>query len=232
MKPYLKVALILLVSSALMGQTRFPPQGGGVTTAGNNTWTGTNTFSSTTTFSAEALFSAGTASEPGLAWADDDDGFGSGWYRRTANSWTFSNGTSTVPVLELTGAGISLPTTAKIAFLTGAIGTGGSSEIGIRSSLTPDGLMFSVPSTSNLVHVSEYADRLYDFNNCSAGTSAQTNPTLCVHSSDQDTNEWAEINVDTAGGASLKSAQELIIQSGQIGTAGGKALTGGYATGS
>jgi len=44
MKSYLKAFSIVALSFVLMGQTRFPPQGGGVTVAGNNTWTGTQTF--------------------------------------------------------------------------------------------------------------------------------------------------------------------------------------------
>lgn len=57
---------------------------------------------------------------------------------------------------------------------------------------TPDALKAFTSTDSNAVHLSEKADKDFDFQNCSAGTSAQTNPTLCIHSANQSTTEWIE----------------------------------------
>jgi hypothetical protein len=224
MKQYFKAFMVVGLSFALMGQTRFPTVGGGAAVGDANSWTGVQTFAT------EALFSAGTASEPGIAWSADDDGQGSGWYRRAANRWALSNGVNTAGVVEFGSGGSFYPTTSDVSFLTGALGTGIGASISVETTLTPDGIIYGVPSTSNLMHVTEQADRAFDFNNCSAGTSAQTNPTLCWHSADQATNEWGEVNTSTAGLTTLKSGQELMLQSGQIGAAGGKALSAGSAT--
>jgi len=61
MKAYIKAFLVVLLSFSLMGQTRFPPQGGaggGVALADDNTWTGEQTFTG-----GISAIPAGTANE-------------------------------------------------------------------------------------------------------------------------------------------------------------------------
>ena len=44
MNKFVKALSVVGLAILLMGQTRFPPQGGGVSLSGTNTWTGVQTF--------------------------------------------------------------------------------------------------------------------------------------------------------------------------------------------
>lgn len=230
MKHYLKASLIVAMSFVLMGQTRFPPQGTALSTiiATDNTWTGTQTFG-----------------DEAFLVCDDGDGTkclefeASGVSASTTRTFTVPDISGTLALLggtqTFTGAK-TFSTNATFSANVTVAPNGGLWDTnfnGFRFGATiptPDTMQMYVGTASNAFHILQVGDASFDFNNCSAGTSAQSNPTLCIHSSDQATNEWAEVNVDTAGGASLKSAQELYFQSGQVGTAGGTALSGGSAT--
>ena len=242
MKSYIKAFSIVALSFILMGQTRFPPQGGGVTVAGNNTWTGTQTFG-----------------DEAFLVCDDGDGTKciefetSGITTGTTRTQTWLDTSGTILTTELAG-NITINTTgltnwswsgASPGILWGPavagmrvndalelyVGTNSDAYLAYQTSNTPDSAFLGTSTDSNAFHLTENADgKTFDFENCSAGTSAQTNPTLCWHSADQATNEWGEVNTSTAGMTSLKSAQELMLQSGQVGTAGGKSLTESSAT--
>ena len=66
---------------------------------------------------------------------------------------------------------------------------------------TPDGGGIWTGTTANSVHVGEFADVGFDFNNGRCGTSACTNPSVIVHSSDQTTTEYGQISVENSTGA-------------------------------
>lgn len=78
----------------------------------------------------------------------------------------------------------------------------GSNQLSIRAdtALTPDSGVIATSVTSGSVHIFENADFGYDFQNCSAATSAATDPILCIHSHTQGTTKWIEFsNNDTNG---------------------------------
>ena len=226
MKQYLKAFMIVGLSFALMGQTRFPPQGGGVTLAGTNTWTGVQTFG-------DEAFLVCDDGDGTKCMEFETSGITTGTTRSItvpdlAGTINLVDGEQTISARKIHTAAIGMGSNQQIE-----MGNSGATHGAISSRQTagtPDSSGFLTGTASRSFHIFEWADITFDFNNCSAGTSAQTNPTFCWHSSDQATNEWGEVNTSTAGLTSLKSGQELMLQSGQIGAAGGKALTAGVAT--
>lgn len=76
--------------------------------------------------------------------------------------------------------------------------TGGG--IKFSSSTTPQSAAIMPGTTSNSIHIYEVADQGYDFNNGTAGTSAQTDPTLIIHSHNQSTTQYIQFNHDGTNG--------------------------------
>lgn len=134
-----------------------------------------------------------------------------------ANSWT---GTNSITA----GAWFWSADTAII------FGASGDNRIQLRSANTPDTTELSAGSTSNSWLIAETADAGFDFNNCSAGTLAATDPTLCIHSHNQSTTEWMDFKHNGAqgiittglgpvalkGGAAVASATALPLPTGNI----------------
>ncbi len=69
-----------------------------------------------------------------------------------------------------------------------------------RTQKTPDAPTFELSAASNSIHVNEIGDFGFDFQNCSAGTSAATNPLLCIHSAAQSTTQWVDISHNGTNG--------------------------------
>lgn len=87
----------------------------------------------------------------------------------------------------------------------------GATTIGIVSSRpasTPDAFTLEPGSGGNSVHVQEYADRNFDFNNGPCGSSACTDPTLIMHSHNQDTTQYLAQAFYGAAGKAEKTLTE------------------------
>lgn len=66
---------------------------------------------------------------------------------------------------------------------------------------TPDVPAFITDNVSMSLHVVQRGDEGLDMQNCSAGTSAATNPTLCIHSADgASTTKWIDFKHDQTNG--------------------------------
>ncbi len=101
----------------------------------------------------------------------------------------------------------------------GTSGAYGSLYMGLATVPTPDAPYVLTPTTSRSIHIIEGGDETYDFQNCSAGTSASTNPMLCVHSALQDTTHWISFYNDQTNGVIDVGAGVVSIPDG-ITTAG------------
>ena len=64
---------------------------------------------------------------------------------------------------------------------------GGDTYLVNAVSKTPDEFSIQPGTTSNSIHINEFGDSSYDFQNCTAGTSAATDPLFCIHSHNQTT---------------------------------------------
>lgn len=103
--------------------------------------------------------------------------------------------------------------------------------IRIETGLTPDALSFDTDTTSNSIHVSERADIGFDFQNpCTTGlgTAACTDPTLIVHSHNQDTGEFLSLAHD--GKAGVLAGGNSTVLDGLIRLGGTVTLTESTAT--
>jgi hypothetical protein len=69
-----------------------------------------------------------------------------------------------------------------------------------QSSLTPDSGILLTGTTANSVHVAEFGDNSFDFQNGPCGTSACTDPSLIVHSHNQATNQWISVSHNGTSG--------------------------------
>lgn len=76
------------------------------------------------------------------------------------------------------------------------LGNSTDSTLAHRTTLTPDGALYSVGSESNSLHLTEQADVAFDFNNGPCGTSACTDPNLIIHSHNQSTSEYVSLSHD------------------------------------
>lgn len=113
----------------------------------------------------------------GPAWAQYSGGGGSGGASTdSANTWTADQTADD-----------------DVTWLWGASGDAG---LEYDTANTPDVWKAALDATGNTLHIMELADKDFDFNNCSASTSAQTDPTLCIHSANQSTTEWIEFRHD------------------------------------
>jgi hypothetical protein len=104
-----------------------------------------------------------------------------------------------------------LSTNAQIQ-LGGSAGAGNEHTMLYSSVQTPDNMVLGLGATGKALHIMERADISSDLNNCGAGTSAQTAPTLCLHSADTVTTEWLEFNVQTDGLARIVANQGFTLQ--------------------
>jgi hypothetical protein len=77
---------------------------GGIVTTGTQTFAGAKTFSGEVTLSSQLRVSDGSASEPSLVFASDDDATGTGLYRVAANSLGFAANGVAVGSYSSTGA--------------------------------------------------------------------------------------------------------------------------------
>lgn len=157
--------------------------------------------------------------------------YGTGSIKLTGNpnaayTWTFANASTSVAGWGINNAytGSNSQTAGYfqlddgIPLLLGGTGVANGRFL-VNTALTPDGEAVALGSTSNSVHIYETADGAFDFNNCSAGTSAQTDPTVCVHSHNQTTTQWVEIRHNATNGVVAVGAGGLILP-GMIATAG------------
>jgi hypothetical protein len=103
---------------------------------------------------------------------------------------TLTGKTYSAPALTGTGTW----TTGSLTFSDGTAialtALAGGPRINVRTEITPDAPVLATGTTANTWHIAEAADGGYDFQNCSAGTSAATDPLLCIHSHTQGTTGW------------------------------------------
>lgn len=104
------------------------------------------------------------------------------------------------------------------------IGAGGTNgpQLRLWTALTPDAPAFSTNATSNSFHLAENADlytAAFDFQNCSAGTSAATNPLFCIHSNSQSTTKWIDFQHNDTNGQ-IKVGSGGLILPGMVGSSG------------
>lgn len=122
-----------------------------------------------------------------------------------------------------------LPTDQTFTLGAATLGT-----LGATSVHTPDTAIFLTGTLSNGLHIKEFGDLAHDGNNCSAGTSAGTDPFLCVHSHNQSTTEWIDIKHNGTNGIIAVGVGALLAPGGTAGTAAGLAFidapTLGFAT--
>lgn len=92
--------------------------GGGASTGSANTWTAEQSMS------AQLRISDGTSTEPSVVFTSDDDGSGTGIFRRQANVITFTNNNGVG--VEVNGGSLTLAGSlpAQTAWTSGALGTG------------------------------------------------------------------------------------------------------------
>lgn len=79
-------------------------------------------------------------------------------------------------------------------------GFGSVGYVASYTALTPDAPVFLTTTTSNSWHIYELGDVAFDFQNCSAGTSAATDPLLCIHSHNQSTTQWIALSHNGTNG--------------------------------
>lgn len=78
----------------------------------------------------------------------------------------------------------------------------GTTEGGLHyaTTLTPDSLYMGVGPTANSLHIGEWADRAFDFQNGPCGTSNCADPTLIIHSHNQNTTQWISLTHNATDG--------------------------------
>lgn len=200
--------------------------GGDVTQAGTNAFTGTDTFIDNTTWvigsttaSKRARFEVDgfTAANdrvftlPGLTGNDTIATLGAS--QTFALQQTFTNGFIVTSGTATTFGGATgpifngTPTFNLGASMSDGLPFGGTlfstqgGFIPLVSALTPDSAGYYAGTVGNSFHLAEYADKAFDFQNCSAGTSAATNPTFCIHSADgASTTKWIDFKHDGTNG--------------------------------
>jgi hypothetical protein len=94
------------------------------------------------------------------------------------------------------------------------------------TALTPDSVIRATGTASNSTHLAEYGDVGFDFNNCQAGTSAATDPTLCIQSHNQTTTEWLSLRHDGTNGILDTGVGVVSIPDGGLFPAGTQAAPG------
>jgi len=125
--------------------------------------------------------------------------------------------------LAESGDALTLQTGHFINSTNGLWWDGGIATLGIyrnRSTLTPDSAFFAVGSTSNSIHIAEFGDNSFDFNNGPWGTSVATDPTLIIHSHNQSVSEYLAFFNDGTS-AQISTSQILLL------TATGGLVVGG-----
>ena len=222
MKQYLKAFMIVGLSFALMGQTRFPPQGtsGAGTLAGDNTWTGVQTFD-----------------DEAFLVCDNGDGTKclefetSGITGSTTRTYTWPDVSGNVAVSGSAVLGGTYNFTALVVNVSSAkltdnvelvLGSGSDGIIDWNTGNTPDVIRFGLGSDSNAVQFLEAADRATTvFANGPWGTSTGTNPSIGIFSNDgTSANKWfylwhdeanAHIGTGTGGILGYRYPVEVVI---------------------
>jgi hypothetical protein len=124
-----------------------------------------------------------------------------------------STGTAaiTLGALELSQTWTGSPSFSGTVGLTGSMRlfTGGSDPAlaGLTAN-TPDVPAIETGTVSNSWEIIELADAAFDFNNGPCGTSACTDPTLIVHSHNQDTTQYQSIAFYGSSGKATKTLTE------------------------
>lgn len=147
------------------------------------------------------------------------------------------NGTAVFTIAD--GGNVTMNSTSLNGFA--AINMGTSSYIGDpsgvlggytnRTGLTPDGMILYTGTTPNSVHVTEFGDINFDFQNaCTTGlgTTACTDPTVIVQSHNQDTGEFLSMAHD--GKAGVIAGGNSTVLDGLIRLGGTVTLTESSAT--
>jgi len=135
---------------------------------------------------------------------------------RTNQTWS---GTQTF------GAQVVL--TSALGFISWGTTVGTSGSALFRTNKTPDAPVFETGSLSNSYLIYEVADSGFDFNNGACGTAACTDPTVNIHSHNQDTQEYIGISHDgvsgniVAGNSTQKAGQISIARTVALTEAGG-----------
>src|SRR5574341_606767 len=100
---------------------------------------------------------------------------------------------------------------------TGGVYFGGNDggRFGVRTELTPDSMQLSTGTTGNSVHFLEDADVGFDFNNGRCGTSACSDPSLILHSRNQNVNQYLHLSSqNSTGAAELQTSSAEIMLGG------------------
>lgn len=147
--------------------------GGGVSTSGTNTWTGTQNFVDTSFFVVDD-------GDQTKKIAFQVSGISTG----TTRTFTFPNATDTVAVLNAAQTwGGAVQAIANIRSGTSNSDTMGKVEW--NTTQTPDTNMLLTGTTGNTWVIAEAQDNTFDFAHAAA-----TDPTLFIHSHNQNTTQW------------------------------------------
>ncbi len=87
---------------------------------------------------------------------------------------------------------------------------GTSTFIGKVTALTPDAYVMFTGSLSNSIHMQETADSAFDFNNGLSTTNASTDPALIIHSHNQNTTEYNQLNFMGSHGGNVTTLTDNV----------------------
>lgn len=197
---------LILLNPSLQAQGIFVKGAGGVSVSGTNVWTGDNRFT-------DSLFFI----------RDDADNTKllqfqlSGITTGTTRTLTVPNASSTLCVAGVDCSFSALQTFgASGATMLGTLNINAGSivasnvgmqfgstalfDIATLTSLTPDGPVLMTGTTSNSLHLFEFGDLAFDFNNGPCGTAACTNPQFVAHDKDQNVTNYQALGLSGLSG--------------------------------
>lgn len=176
--------------------------GGDVTQAGTNAFTGTDTFIDNTTW----VIGSTTASKRARFEVDgftaaNDRVFTLPGLTGDTTIATLANANNFSAVQTWSGAGNIMAGYVQFSNDISVAVAGQAIFVPNRTAFTPDAIQFGTTPAANSIHLTEAADGTSDLQNCSAGTSAATNPTFCIHSADgASTTKWIDFKHDGTNG--------------------------------